>query len=367
MTKKELEKLADEGNLNSGLDVSKLEPTEKDWIAGIFSGIKYQVVEETMDWRDSFPIGETQKYNTFDDFACTHHTACDNIEAQIKRMIKYGYKDPETGIEYEIDTLKIKDWFDNNGEFNLSDRFNAYTGGNTPGKGNSLTAGPEALRTKGCCPESYWPALMNYSESEFYRKPNQKAYDKAKELLNYFDFPYEQLQRKYNSSLGKKLGTGIVDINDIMYHLKQAPINIATAICPGWFSSNPIGSCNSMPSHATLLGFCNPNILKTILDHYDPYIRNLDWSYVIFYAVKQVVIPKQSILKKKVMSTSKVLKDKNSNALYIALELTNEAACYANLRAFGISFEPKKDENGQDIPNTVNWPSVGIKGEVEFK
>jgi hypothetical protein len=377
MTKEQLEKLAEEGKLNTGLDVDKLVEKPEDWIAGgkvnlagILSGIKYRVILKDGDWRRYMPKGETQKYNTFDDYACTHHTACDGFETAIKQMIIDGWQDPDTGEWFEIDTTKIKDWIDKNGDVNFSDRFNAYTGGNIPGKGNSLTAGPEAFKDYGCCPESYWPALMNYSEKEFYSKPDKRAYDKAKEILNYFSFNYESLER-VNSPLGKKLGYALVDIEDVIYHQKQCPISIATAICPGWFSDDVVKSCSLAPSHATLNAFANATgslktSTKTILDHYPDYIRKLDWIYPIFYAVKLVVTPKPIILKKKVMTTSRIIKDKDGNGLSLVKTLTSESACYSDLRAHGIPFLPKKDENGQDIPNTVEWSSITVSGLVEW-
>lgn len=328
--KKQLEeKIKEYVEKGGGVDVEKEQQgNPKDWlageqnIAGFFSSLKYYDIGINGKHRKYSSPGETQKYDSFDDFGCTHHTTIDNAQNQINRMLQVGYTDPITKIEYSLDRSKLEKWIDETGHFNGSNRFNIYTGGNVPGKGNSMTAGPEALRTKGVCAEKTWPALSNYSEKEFYKKPSQSAYDEAKELLNYFEFPYEKLTPK--SLPQGKTGIALINTNDLIYHLYQAPVNIAVGICPGWWNDNGnVQSCNASPVHSILLEEIDDigtivQKMKRALDHYIPYDKQLSWFYPIYFATKQVVIPKPSILIPKIkidMTKVKILKDPSSPAV----------------------------------------------------
>ena len=346
LTKEQIKKVMEVG---TGLDVKASEPKPEDWLAGIFSGIKYKVNVPDGNWKKYAPHGESQKFRNFDAFACTHFTAMNSIEVQIDRLIQEGI----------IETELIKDWLDEMGHFNASDRFNAKTGGNVPGKGNSMTAGPEALRKFGVCPEKMWPALEEYSQAEYYKPIPPEVYAKAKELLNYFDFPYEQLPRKL-LPMGKLGSITAVSANDLIYHLKQAPINIGIGICPGWFpGSGIVQACSIAPSHAVL----NENVDSTgnvitsnkdIFDSYDPYHKELSWFYPIHFATKIVVIPKNIILKNKINMTKKIiLKVKDSALVGLWVPAKNPTDLQAICKL-----------NGIDIAVPVDWKSV-VAGEIE--
>lgn len=254
------------------------------WLSGGISGITYDIVQPDGDFAQFFPQGERQKFRLLETMACTSYTANDSVETQINRLIKLNL----------IETEPIKDWLDSNGDFNASDRFTAKMSGTTT-MGNSLNRPAESWRINGCCPEAMWPGSDNFYWNDYYCEITQNIKDKAKKLLDYFSFPYyyldDFLEALKRGKVSPKIIAGMVD------KIKQAPINIATAVCPGWFpGTDIIQACNYAVCHATLLG--KIDTVRHILDHYEPYQKRLALNYYIAYPLQIIVIPKDNIKKK---------------------------------------------------------------------
>lgn len=336
-----------EKKFNDGLKI--IEPPEDNWLLGANSKVGGDVVAEDGDWTKWFPIGERQKRARVEPMACVTFATLNSVEIQIKRLIDLGI----------IDTEPIKDWLDENNEINFSDRFLAFISGTTE-NGNSLNNPPEALRKLGCPPENIWPHSDDFTWSTYYKVPSTEAYKKGKELLNYFDFEWHWLPRTYLMMGGKMRGYLVVQ-HTISEALKQAPVVIGAATCPGWFGSEEIKACNLAANHASVIAGEKVGDYRIDFNSYEPHIKKLDWYYKIHFATQVFVKPKTNILKKNNMLT-KILKDKNSTAVYLAFQMTNEAALYAMMKNIGI--EPPTINNQ---PNTINWSQLSIDGEIEFK
>jgi len=341
---------------NDGLDMNvpsiQTKPDET-WVFGGQTKIEYEVILKDGNWTKYNPRGERQKFRRLETMACVSYATLDAIETQLNRMIKDGL----------IDTDPIKDWIDENGDFNLSDRFIAKMSGTTT-SGNNMVNPIEAIRKYGCPPESMWPAGEDFDWATYYSNIPQNVKDKAKELLNYLSFPYEVI---LPNIMAKQVGSLTINIDNIVKNLKQCPILIATACCPGWGTDTPVLVCWQNPNHAT----CSLNVKgiddkermyngnSQILDHYPPFIKELSHSYFIFYATKCLAIPNDLILKKKVMTTAKIIKDKNSPAVGVWFPASTPDALDTVSRAFGIGLDKKED-------GSIDWDKV-IDGELVLK
>jgi hypothetical protein len=153
-----------------------------DWVAGKVSGIKYEVVNKTGDWRKFLPIGEYQGQPHFDyeTFSCTAYSNSSSSEIQLK--FRTGY------------------------EFNWSDRaMNVLAGGTR--SGNYLYKPADAARNIGRVLESEYPddlgSPANWAEFNKPLPPNLHFYRWHEE--------YEWV------------GTDRVSL---IYHLRQAPLII---------------------------------------------------------------------------------------------------------------------------------------------
>jgi hypothetical protein len=155
---------------------------------------------------------------------------------------------------------------------------------------------------------------------------------KALRFLDYFDVQYEYLAN--NSKL---------DFNTAKYNLKQAPIQIATAVCSGWSNAPVVQKCNQPIEHATLI--YNTEDLYFDFDSYAPYRKKLAGDYLIPYAMKGLVTPKFNI-KKNYMS--KLLRKKNTKEVFLVL----------NNRRYWVKDLENFDDLVKSGPVTISWEQV---------
>jgi len=152
-----------------------------DWVSGKVSGVKYEVVNSSGDWRPYVPTGEKQYYDTFDTLNCTSYSNNNAAEIQLKYYTGY--------------------------EFNFSDRALGELAGNTT-QGNYLYKPADASRQYGRILEQDWPDDAGGDNwNSYYQGVPLNVLDKAL----FFQESYEWV------------GT---DRTTLRYHLKQAPIQI---------------------------------------------------------------------------------------------------------------------------------------------
>jgi len=272
-------------NINTGLNL-KLQEQEDDriWIAGE-NKIKYEVNNQSGDYRPYAQKDETQKPFGVDWMDCTDEGYVESIGQQVNYMIEHDiiYSEP------------IKDWLDEDGKFNGSERELAEAAGNTP-QGNSMQNVLEAGRLKGIAPESYNPRpTKNISWNEYHSNSTAKSKAKALEFLKYFSIPYEKLSTK----LVKTGWYHTVPVSEIKKHLKQAPLFCASATCGGWFTQVIISACSRAVNHAWNSPYANKQV--HVKDSYPPFNRILAKNYRIPYVYKALLVPRDIILKNKSM------------------------------------------------------------------
>lgn len=266
---------------NSGVVVN-VRPT--DYRAGGESTIVYQAVTDG-DWTKYKPTDEWQRRYLnnalgYDTNSCTDFSCMNSIELQITRMLHDG-EIPDSVIEQ----MTALDWFDDNGMVNFSDWYNAILAGTTDAQGNTLYNPWEAVQKYGLLPQSKGSVPNDFTDVSqwFAKKPTPEQIRIGKKALELFDFKYEW-----------------VDIGDLNkwdlfdYHLKQAPLHVLVPTGKTWNNAVvtvPTPSYEGVNHAITLLS--QDDTKHVILDHYNPFVKNLERGYYIPYALKGVVTLKK--------------------------------------------------------------------------
>lgn len=249
--------------------VKKPKILETDWRVG---AITYH--DLGVDWTNYLPTNEKQSLG-FDTFGCVTFSALNVIETQINYLIKEN-KLPETHVKF----LKENGYIDENNIVNFSDRFIAKLSGTTK-EGNTQNDVAYTIHKSGLIPESKYPFVANSFE-EYYQTVPKDLINLGKKFLNYFDVSYE-----WSVIYGRTKNV----YETIAFHLKQAPIQITSPVCPTWYSGT-VKSCPlDIPQHATVV-YSETN-LYNILDQYEPFKKTLAKDYPVLYAMKIMPVVKQ--------------------------------------------------------------------------
>lgn len=259
MDKKEVE------YLNTGVLLEP--PKPEDWSVGGISGISYESLCD--DWRPYLPSYERQK-KWFDTMGCVSFSDNNVLETLLNFYYKTGRMPVAT-----IAWAGSKGYIGADDKFNLSDRYLAKMSGTTKG-GNSLNNVAQTVHEVGIVPESVYPFPDNYTWDEYYAIVPQSIIDLGAESLEYFGFLYEWVGTSPDTNTTQHL----------TYHLKQSPLQLATAICGGWSTDDPVQACTKAVSHATMLYGIASDGDREILDHYEPFEKDLAADYPINYAMK---------------------------------------------------------------------------------
>lgn len=245
-----------------------IEQRPTDWIAGVETGIAY--IDRRIKWANFLPTNEKQYFTKFDSHACVSFAATNCIETQLNAFLAMGLLSAELCAPY----------LDANGKFNFSDRFLAKMSGTTI-NGNSLQAVIDCTRRCGLVAEVDWPTLPNMDFATYYGEIPQAVKDKALKFLEIFDIAYEWVIR------------GTPNLERMKIHIKQAPLQVATAICPGWNTDHP-STCNNMLSaHSYMIHTIDD--YQRALDHYEPFLKKLGLDYPVVWAMKIVATSKRPV------------------------------------------------------------------------
>ena len=264
-------------NANSGVLVRPPEPS--DFIVGAENEIAAAARLETGDWRPFLGTDEQQISLYFDTMACVTFSATNCVEAQVNWMVANGLIPEAT-----LNELKEMGYFDEKGKFNCSDRFTAKMSGTTR-RGNYLTAVWDSIRNDGLLPEKDWAYPREqrtpvFDWDDYYKEIPQELKDKAKKLSKtggIFDIAYQWLVP----------GDGANQTNFSKW-LKAAPIQLATAVCPPWNTSEVVQGCSLAVGHATMM-FSAKDAWYDIEDHYKPFQKRLALNYPIPNALQGIV------------------------------------------------------------------------------
>lgn len=254
-------------------------PKPLDYIAGVESGIVYEVRNDSGNWHDLMTSPELQFHaGFFDTMSCTNFGTLKAIQGNINWLLK-NKKIPQD----KLMLMQNLGYLDETGCVNFSERFNAITSGTTS-SGNQLQNPAEAVRKFGLLPEKDLPNAQSVSTFDEWINPQiltQAHYDKAKRFLEIFDIKYEWIV------------TGEEGKEDVfMRHLKQAPILTAVGTCAVW--NEPEGvildPCpQKQINHAITLISMVQDSYKEITDQYVPFYKKLGWKFYMLWGLKIVV------------------------------------------------------------------------------
>lgn len=274
-----------------------VDPKIGDFVAGGETGILDAAVLPSCDWRPFLPTNATQlmksadgKYSYGDTNACVSFAGCQDVETMLNFQIKSGLVSADN-----LAWLHANGYIDANGSALLAKRFTAKMSGTDPATGNSLPNVWASLRHDGAVPEAAWPmptaefdalAAQTFPTSQptqlywniYYAAVPQAAIDLGKQFAARFPVLYEWIVYPAAPAAGQQL----------LKDLSVAPLEIATAVCAGWNTDDPIKACGAGTQHATLLTFVESDRYD-ILDHYVPWQKQFAGDYSITYGMRGVV------------------------------------------------------------------------------
>ena len=268
---------------NSGV-IIKVRPL--DFRVGAETGIQYESRVPSGDWRPYKPTDEWQRRRVggrlgYDTNSCITFAGNNTLEGQTRFLIDSG-RMPEEALAF----LRDGNYFDEDGNVNFSDWFGANTNGTTP-DGNDLASFWNGVRAAGVLPQSdgYAPNDFN-TNAEWLNKAliTDDMRTKARRFLDFFDVKYEWvvLDQPGRWDLFRK-------------HLQQAPLHIAVGTGPDWNrkDGHPIQPVDGPRlNHSIAYWDQDPETDHDVLDHYDPFLKELAWPYYIPYAIKGVLTPR---------------------------------------------------------------------------
>jgi hypothetical protein len=247
------------------------------------------------DWRPALPTNEGQLMKVGDKSygdtnACVSFSASNVCETMLNWLIQTGQMPTDS-----LNFLKSNGYIDAGGKINFSDRFLAKMSGTDPNVGNTLQAVWDSIRHNGMVPESMWPAptsawqlLLNVGDyslpdfwARYYAPVPQEVVDAGKRFTKWFETQYEWMAWNGHPLTMPQLADA----------LKVAPLQIATAVCPGWNTDNPINACGPGGAHATTMVNVEPGAAYDIYDHYNPFSKRFSANYTITAAMRGVMLP----------------------------------------------------------------------------
>jgi len=261
-------------------------PLRKDYVAGLVSGIVYEERLPDGNWKKYRSRGEKQFGVYMDSMGCVSFSFANGVEENIDWLKKTNQLSIETVkklLPKEEDQMKFLEFFNDDGKVDLSDRALAKLS-NTTEEGNMLSLVARTGRSK-AVPERKWPFPSEQRDpvfdwDDFYKEiPEELVKEYSRVFFTVFKIETEFINPTWEN---------------IKYHLKQAPIQIASGICPGWDTDRPIKTCDRHNDHATLIDG-QKEMSYELFDHYPPFDKELEKGYKIDGALKIIVSVKKPI------------------------------------------------------------------------
>lgn len=291
--------MTDQLEVGKNTGVIEKGPTVTDYVAGGETGAMPQIALDTGDWRPHLPSDEKQilivnGQTVLETNACVTFSGDNDMEIFGGFLIGKGAWPPAL-----VQWLKDNGYFDDNGKINFSDRFTAKMSGTDPNGGNNLAKVWDSRRNDGLVPESVWPmpiaeaqALIAAGQGDkqhlqdlYYKAIPQEVIDLGQEFKKRFQISYEWVAWP---------GSGAT-VDTFRQALKVAPLQLATAVCAGWNSDDPIKACGPGTQHATAMVAVEEDGRFVIYDHYNPFLKHFAADYTITYAMRGFITPRPTI------------------------------------------------------------------------
>lgn len=284
--------------LKPGVNTGVVEkgPEISDYVAGGETGAPAKIALDTGDWRPYLPTDEKQLFivngqSYLETNACVSFSGDNDMEIFGGYLIGKGEWPAES-----VQWLRDNGYFDANGKVNFSDRFTAKMSGTDPNGGNNLAKVWGSRRVDGLVPEASWPMPVEEMkqliaqggwthqdvQNLYYKAVPQAIIDLGKAFAARFDIWYEWVAWP---------GSGAT-VDTFREALKVAPLQLATAVCAGWNTDDPIKACGAGTQHATAMVAVETDGRFVIYDHYNPFLKHFAADYTITYAMRGFITPK---------------------------------------------------------------------------
>lgn len=326
--------------------VDELDPSR--WILGANSKIVYEIINPTGSWLNNLVTGERQNIGV-ETWGCTNHWGLSDFEIQLDYMIEHNMLSTRALAFLHGANCANISYFDKNGKINFSDKFTFIKTGTKYQRGNYVYKTPDSVRNDGAIPEAMLPHGNPKTWNE-YADPSQIT-----ELMEQLGHEFAEIfEAQYETIVIAGHTKTEVEVM-IEKHLKQAPLSLAIAVCPGYMTDDPIKACNQVPVHCVGLVHKEESF-RAIFDSYPEYVKHLDNEYLLPYLLKAIIIEKN----KPNTTTMKAIKTEDSPHIYL---LSNDGKSKMMIldmptyEALGVEFEIVTKEELDAIPTkgTMSW------------
>lgn len=256
-------------NKNYGILIAPRLPSQ--WLYGQASPI---IVPQRgiANWSQFLPDFEPQSDPMTDSEACLTFSGLHCIETQVNADIEAG-RYPQATIEYFNTSGYMI-----NGKFKCSPRYSAKMNG-TSAQGNYVAMVADGFVNDGLLPANDLPFVPTMTFAEFYAGVTPQMVAKAKLIYQYITVQHQEL----------------TDVAQVPGALPNAPVQVCTAVCPGWDSGATVGMCAGNPQHATMIYGINADGSYEDFDTYPPFKQNLAANYDMIVMYQFIAVPAQPV------------------------------------------------------------------------
>ena len=243
--------------------------------------IVFSAVLASGDWSKYFHFNEHQKELGFDCDGCVCFSCQKIFDAQVDYLIQSGQI--QRSVISNFTALGFMDAVNSDDKlshFHSSPRWLQSMTGNGY-NGNPLYAPWDILRKQGTLPWVDCPFDPSVNASDYLIKPTQAQLDKAKSLIPLLSTGYHWIVDN-----GSLKGT---PISQMKKALQQSPLQIGINCGDNWNSVNPTPTADLSPEHSVSVE--KVTTVSVIDDQYEPFIKDLPFSWNIGYILQAIVSP----------------------------------------------------------------------------
>jgi len=236
----------------------------------VFGATPFSEPRNTLrNWKQFLSPAERQSGAVIDAMDCVSFAKSHDLDAQVNWLITSHLLSQDA-----LNALNALGFITPAG-FHCSARFIAVVSGTTQ-QGNTFSAVANAPQTFGLLPEADLPSEPgSMTWAQYYAPVPQALLDKAKRIKQILSFPWQY-----------------VNTGDINGALLTAPVQIATAVGPGWNTQDPLQAFDGPPQHSTLIyDVDDAKKYLEIMDQYNPFFKEMVPTYPIPAAMQTVVTP----------------------------------------------------------------------------
>jgi hypothetical protein len=257
-------------------------------VKGIFEpSITYEVREPTANWSKWFGKYENQRWEEWDSNSCWCLSSVNCLEDQLEWLDKNGMFSAEAKAFFQSNG-----YIDQDGDFNISERYLEILGGNLDTGGTAEEAW-QLMQNNGCIPRSMLTYTRSRADSwgtksafnaDYFNPLAVEAYMKTlgQKFLTYVKISYQKIGVTWYTP----------DNLALVAALKQSPLQIGIPIPKNvswWNQVNvPYDGGRNVQHEVELYGI-NPNGDYLIFDQYLPNLKVLDKNYYIPFCTQGVI------------------------------------------------------------------------------